>query len=70
MSNVNEKRMALGKVRSAIRDLFEYGNQRAKEIGRENVFDFSLGNPNVPTPEKVRDTMDDLLKNTDPVLLH
>lgn len=70
MSNVNEKRMALGKVRSAIRDLFEYGNQRAKEIGRENVFDFSLGNPNVPTPEKVRDTMEDLLKNTDPVLLH
>ena len=70
MSNVNEKKMALGKVRSAIRDLFEYGNQRAKEIGRENVYDFSLGNPSVPAPEKIKETMIDYLTNMDPIQLH
>lgn len=44
----------LGKRRSTIRELFEYGNRRAAEVGRENVFDFSIGNPNVPAPEAVR----------------
>ena len=42
----------LGRKRSVIRELFEYGKQRSSEIGAENVFDFSIGNPNVPTPEK------------------
>ena len=59
--NINKNMMQLGNVRSVIRETFEYGNKRAKEIGRENVFDFSLGNPSVPPPECVHNTMLDLL---------
>ena len=50
---VNERMKALGETRSVIRDLFEYGMILKKERGAENVFDFSLGNPNVPAPECV-----------------
>jgi len=50
---VNEEKWKLGTNRSCIRDLFEYGMKKAAEIGRENVFDFSLGNPSVPAPEGV-----------------
>ena len=39
---VNQSMAALGNHRSTIRELFEYGNQRAAVVGRENVFDFSL----------------------------
>ena len=42
----------LGSHRSTIREIFEYGNQRAAIVGRENVLDFSLGNPNVPAPDE------------------
>ena len=55
MSSINKEMEALGKVRSVIRETFEYGNRRAKEIGRENVFDFSLGNPSVPVPSALDD---------------
>ena len=51
---INEHMMDLGSRRSTIRELFEYGNRRAVIVGRENVFDFSIGNPNVPAPEAVR----------------
>ena len=70
MSDVNEKMAALGKVRSVIRDIFEYGNARRREIGAENVYDFSLGNPSVPAPREVDDAVCDLLENTDSVALH
>lgn len=53
MANINKKMEELGKVRSVIRETFEYGNKRAKEIGRENVYDFSLGNPSVPAPKEL-----------------
>ena len=62
--------LALGQAPSVIRETFEYGNRRAQEIGRENVFDFSLGNPSVPAPESVHDTMRRLMDETDSVLLH
>ena len=62
--------LALGQAPSVIRETFEYGNRRAAEIGRENVFDFSLGNPSVPAPESVHDTMRTLMDETDSVLLH
>lgn len=62
--------LALGQAPSVIRETFEYGNRRAKEIGRENVFDFSLGNPSVPAPESVHETMRRLMDETDSVLLH
>ena len=61
---------ALGQAPSVIRETFEYGNARAKEIGRENVFDFSLGNPSVPAPDSVHTVMRDLMDNTNSVLLH
>ena len=62
--------LALGQAPSVIRETFEYGNRRAAEIGRENVFDFSLGNPSVPAPDSVHDTMRTLMDETDSVLLH
>lgn len=67
---MNEKMRQLGAHRSAIRELFEYAKQRKSEIGAENVYDFSIGNPSVPAPEKVRDTLIRLLEKTDPVALH
>lgn len=50
----NKDMYALGSKRSSIRELFEYGKKRANEVGAENVFDFSLGNPNVPAPDCVK----------------
>ncbi len=55
---------------SAIRAMFEEGNRLAKIYGAENVFDFSLGNPNVPAPEAVKKAIIDLLNEEDPVGLH
>lgn len=67
---VSEKMYALGSKRSEIRELFEYGKKRITEVGAENVFDFSLGNPSVPAPDCVRETLSDLILNGDPVALH
>lgn len=55
---------------SAIRAMFEEGNRLAKLYGRENVYDFSLGNPNVPAPEAVKQAILDILAEEDPVVLH
>ena len=55
---------------SAIRAMFEEGNRLAKIYGAENVFDFSLGNPNVPAPEAEKKAIIDLLNEEDPVVLH
>lgn len=55
---------------SAIRAMFEEGNKMAKEFGRENVYDFSLGNPNVAAPAAVKEAIRELLDQEDPVLLH
>ncbi len=55
---------------SAIRAMFEEGNRLAAIYGPENVFDFSLGNPNVPAPQEVKDALLDLVENTDPLELH
>ncbi len=67
---MNEKMLALGKKSSIIREIFEYGNKRRAEIGAENVYDFSLGNPSIPAPQKVNDVIENLIKNSDPVALH
>lgn len=67
---VSEKMKALGSNRSVIRELFEYGKRRAAEVGSENVYDFSLGNPSVPTPESVEREIKRLLEETSPTLLH
>lgn len=55
---------------SAIRAMFEEGNRLAQIYGKENVFDFSLGNPNVPAPEAVKQAIIELLDENDPVVLH
>lgn len=67
---VNEKMLGLGTKRSVIREIFEYGNVRRAQIGAENVFDFSLGNPSIPAPEEVNKIMVKLLTETDPVKIH
>ena len=67
---VNKKMIGLGKQSSAIRELFEYGKIRKQEIGEDKVFDFSIGNPNVKTPDYVNEKLIELLKTSDSVLLH
>ena len=66
---INEKMRMLGAKRSAIRELFEYGLKRKREIGEEKVFDFSLGNPSVPAPVELGEGMRELLSEVDPILL-
>ena len=67
---LNEKAYALGANRSVIRDLFEYGRQRSAVVGEENVFDYSLGNPSIPSPPAVNDAIRDILKDTDSLTVH
>ncbi len=55
---------------SAIRAMFEEGNRLAEIYGRENVFDFSLGNPNVPAPKEVKTAILEILEEEDSVVLH
>ena len=55
---------------SAIRQMFEEGLRLAQEYGAENVFDFSIGNPNVPAPDSVKEAMIDILNNENPVKVH
>ena len=50
---INKTMEALGKAPSKIREIFEYGKKRKAEIGEDKVFDFSIGNPNVPAPAAV-----------------
>ena len=66
----NQKMFGLGSKRSIIREIFEYSKTRAKEIGAENVYDFSLGNPSVPAPAEVNGTIKELLDSESSVLLH
>ena len=60
----------LGSRRSIIREIFEYSKTRAAEIGAENVFDFSLGNPSVPAPAEVNETIAALLNEKSSISLH
>ena len=66
---VSERMLGLGTARSVIRELFEYGKQRAAVVGAENVFDFSLGNPSVPAPPQVNETAIRILQEQ-PDLIH
>ena len=67
---IAEKMKGLVANSSAIRAMFEEGNRLAGIYGAENVFDFSLGNPNVPAPEAVKKAIEDLVENEDPLVLH
>ncbi len=67
---ISAKMYELGTKSSVIREIFEYGLKRKKEIGGENVFDFSLGNPSVPAPQKVTDVMNKLIATVPAEVLH
>jgi len=67
---LNETYRAMLGHKSVIRETFMYGKQRAAEIGYENVFDYSLGNPSVPCPDKFTKAMQTLLAEEEPVALH
>ncbi len=67
---ISEKMLALGKKSSVIREIFEYSKKRKAEIGEDKVFDFSLGNPSIPAPECVNETIKKLINEKDSVLLH
>lgn len=60
----------LGSKRSAIRELFEYGKMRAALVGKENVYDFSIGNPTVPAPLCVKEAIIDILENNSSSVVH
>ena len=55
--SINEKSYAYGASKSSIREIAAYGARRKAEIGAENVFDFSIGNPSVPAPDAVRESI-------------
>ncbi len=67
---INEKMLALGSKRSIIREIFEFSKKRASEIGAENVFNFSLGNPSVDPPKEVNEAIKELLDTTKPSIMH
>ena len=67
---ISQKMYELGTKKSTIRTIFEFGRQQAAKVGEENVFDFSLGNPNVPTPEFVKEAAIDILTNWEPSAVH
>ena len=67
---VSEEMYVLGTKKSTIRTIFEFGQKRAAEVGAENVFDFSLGNPNIPAPDFIRDAAVDILMHGDPTEVH
>ncbi len=66
----SQKMYELGSKKSTIRTIFEYGKQRAMVVGEENIYDFSLGNPNVPTPEFVKQAIIDILNEEEPCAVH
>ena len=67
---ISEKMKPLVQNNSAIRAMFEEGNRLRAKYGADKVFDFSLGNPNVPAPEQVKEAIIDLVNNEDPTVLH
>ena len=66
----DQKMLNIGYSQSTIRDLYTYGLARKKEIGEDNVFDFSIGNPSIPAPKIVNDTLVKLLTEEDSVKIH
>ncbi|MCI8309809.1 MAG: pyridoxal phosphate-dependent aminotransferase [Clostridia bacterium] len=67
---ISDKMKELVKNNSVIREMFEEGKALSKKYGQENVYDFSLGNPSIPVPEKVNDTIREILKNEDTLKVH
>lgn len=66
---INQEMYDLGAAPNKIRELFAYGMERKAQIGADNVFDYSIGNPSIPAPDQVRRAFLELLE-MDPVALH
>ena len=67
---ISEKMYELGTKKSTIRTIFEYGRKRAAEVGEENIYDYSLGNPNVPAPDFVKEAIIEILNDVEPCAVH
>lgn len=67
---VNASYQELGSNINIIRQLFVYGLEKAKEIGAENVYDYSLGNPSVPAPAKVNESIVNIVETVDTKKIH
>ena len=67
---INQTAYALGANRSCIRDLFEYGRARAAVVGEENIYDYSLGNPSIPSPAAVDQSIREVLADTPSLQVH
>ena len=67
---VSEKMRELGAKKSTIREIFEYGRKRAQEVGEENICDFSLGNPNVPAPDFIKQAVLAIMTEMEPQAVH
>lgn len=70
MSNISLTMYNLGHTKSAIREVSEYGRKLKAKFGSDAVFDFSLGNPNVPAPDCVNETLIRLIQDKSPAILH
>ena len=67
---VNQEYYTLCTAPSVIRQLFAYGLEQAKVVGPENVYDYSLGNPSIPAPKKVNESIKKIVDETDSIKLH
>lgn len=67
---ISQKMIKMTEGGSAIRAMFEEGKRLAEKFGKENVFDFSIGNPNIPAPEMIKNEIVSIAENTDPMELH
>ena len=67
---INPQSLAFGTKRNTIMELADYGRARAAIVGRENIFDFSIGNPSVPAPQEVNAAMVDILQNMNSLAVH
>ena len=67
---VNQEYYNLGTAPSVIRQLFAYGLEQAKIVGPEKVYDYSLGNPSIPAPKKVNESIKKIVDETDSIKLH
>ena len=66
----NRQAYEMGAAPNQIRQIFEYGRQQAKLLGPERVYDFSLGNPSIPAPEKVNRSIHHLLDTESSIRIH
>lgn len=67
---LSKEMIEIGSKRSTIREIFEFGKRRAEVVGRDKIYDFSIGNPNVPAPNSVKEVIVDILENEDSTSTH